>query len=220
MSRNSRSTQRGNTIAELLSVVVVLGLIMSSIALIIGPLLRSQHQTQAKVDTVQAAAMALYRLERDIRNTSISSIWVCTTDASPACTQATTLSSLTTAGAIVMPSAYANGTGQFQLQGNGKPKWQGATVYWVDAAGDLEVGFNAPSTYSIGNALTATDAQNAVLNVTASGGMHLARFTQKLALAVPSSSQNIVLLQLQARSTIGEASNETTYQTHLETRNN
>jgi hypothetical protein len=212
--------QRGNTIAELLSVVVVLGLILSAVALIIGPLLRSQPQTQAKVDTVQAAAMALYRLERDIRNTSISSIWVCTTDTTPACTQATTLPSLTTAGAIVMPSAYQEGTGQFQLQASGKPNWQGATVYWVDASGDLEVGFNTPSTYSIGNALTATDAQNAVLNVTASGGMHLARFTERLALAVPSSSQNIVLLQLQARSTIGEASNETTYQTHLETRNN
>ena len=78
----------------MLSTIFVLGLIMSAIAFIIGPLLRSQDQTQAKVDTVQAAAMALYRVQRDLRNTDIGSVYACTTGASPACaTPGPTLSS-------------------------------------------------------------------------------------------------------------------------------
>ena len=81
LSRNKR--QRGTTIAELLSVVAVLGLIMSAVAFVIGPLLRSQSHTQAKVDTVQAAAMALYRIERDLRNSSVDQIFECTTTRTP-----------------------------------------------------------------------------------------------------------------------------------------
>src|SRR5579863_3675035 len=102
MSRNS-ARRRGYTIVEVLSVTVVLGLVMTIIAAIIGPLLRSQNQTQAKVDTVQAAAIALYRVQRDLRNTSWSSVWACTTTGTPTCTQPTTS---TATQALVVLTAY------------------------------------------------------------------------------------------------------------------
>ena len=215
----SRRRQRGYTVAELLSVIFVLALITTAVALIIGPLLRSQSQTQAKVDTVQAADMALYRIERDLRNTDSGLIYVCTTGASPACsTPATTL---TPTSAIVMPSGYKSGTGQFQLQtASGSPYWQGATVYWVDSKGNIDVAFDAPAGYAKGSALSASDAANAVKDVTTSGGMQLARFVEQLSLAVPGAGNgNQVDFQLQAKSTVNGALNETTYHTHVETRN-
>ena len=207
----------------MLSTIVVLGLIMSAVAFVIGPLLRSQSQTQAKTDTVQAAAMALYRLQRDVRNSTFDKIYTCTTGALPACTSP--LTTLTPTSAIVITSAYDNGTGQFQLVPSGAkvgaPMWQGATVYWVDSVGNLEVGFDTPSAsgYVKGNPLTPLQAAAAVTDVTAQGGTQLARFVEQLSIGVDPLIQHRVSLQLQAQSTVGGASNETTYRTDLETRN-
>jgi type II secretory pathway pseudopilin PulG len=217
MSR-SKATGRGYTIAELLSVIFLLGLLMSAIVLILGPLLRAQHQTQAKVDTVQAAAMALYRVQRDLRNTDALGIFVCTTGSSPSCTSP--FATITPTSAIVITTAYANGTGPFQFDAtSGTPVWQGATVYWVDSEGNLDVAFDWPSGFVRGaSTITSTQAAAAVRDVTTAGGMQLARFVERLALAEPPAS-HIVSLQLQAQSTDGEATNETAYQTDLETRN-
>lgn len=215
MSR-SRS-QRGFTIAELLAVILMMALLMSAVALIIGPLMRSQSQAQAKVDTVQAADMALYRMERDIRNTTLNQIFSCTTGASPVCTVPP--ATLATTNAIVVACAFKNGNGAFQLTTTGTPKWQGATVYWVDAKGNIDVGFDKPSTYIVGNALTLTDADNAVVDVQNNGGMQLARFVETLSLGEPAASGHKVALQMEALSAVNGASNETTYRTDLETRN-
>jgi hypothetical protein len=198
-------------------VIAVLGLIMSSVAFVIGPLLRSQSHTQAKVDTVQAAAMALYRLERDLRNSSVDQIFVCTTGATPTC--AAPAATPATTPAIVVSSAFANGSGPFQLQTTGLPDWQGATVYWVDAAGNLDVAFDdTPGTFASGHPLTSLQAQAAVTDVTSSGGMQLARFIETLSLGAPASGHEVTL-QLQARSSVNGANNETTYTTDVETRN-
>jgi type II secretory pathway pseudopilin PulG len=214
MSRNN-ARRRAYTIVEVLSVTVVLGLVMTIIAAIIGPLLRSQNQTQAKVDTVQAAAMALYRVQRDLRNTSWSSVWACTTTGTPTCTQPT---ASTATQALVVLTAYQGGTGQFQLAG-GKPQWQGATVYWIDASGNLNVAFDAPPGWSPNTSLSSLNAAQAVTDVLARGGMPIARFIQGMSVGFPVTNY-IVSFQLQARSTVNNAVNETTYQTDVETRNN
>ena len=218
MLLRSSGAQRGYSVAELLSVIFILALITSAVALIIGPLMRSQSQTQAKVDTVQAADMALYRIERDLRNTDSRFIYSCTTGASPVC--ATPAPTLAVTSAIVLPSAYQSGTGKFQLKASGTPNWQGATVYWVDSKGYIDFAFDPPAGYLKGNALNSSDAANAVKDVTTAGGMQLARFVQQLSLAVPGVGYgNRVELQLRAQSTVNGAINETTYQTHVETRN-
>jgi type II secretory pathway pseudopilin PulG len=211
----SSAAERGYTVAELISVIFIFALVTTAVALIIGPLLRSQNQTQAKVDTVQAAAMALYRVERDLRNTTSGDIYACTTGASPACTQP---ASLTSTSAIVMPSAYAGGTGQFQLTASGTPEWQGATVYWVDSQGNIDVAFDLPPLYTIGSTLSVTNAENAVSAVTARGGTQLARYVELLKLGVPGIGEP-VQFQMQAVSTVNGSLNETTYRTDMETRN-
>lgn len=218
MSRSSFA-QRGYTIVELMSIVVVLGLVLTLVAAIIGPLLRSQNQTQAKVDTVQAAAMALYRLERELRNTELTSIYACTTSATPACTQPT---ALTSTPAIVVATAYQNGTGQFQFDpSSGKPNWQGATVYWVDTSGNLKVAFVSNATLGITTPDTPISATNAPIAVTSAmtGGTTIARFVQQMSLQFPATSSNMLSVELQAQSTVSGALNETTYQTDVEPRN-
>lgn len=210
----SRS-RRGFTLAEVLAVLFVLGLVLGFVAVIVGPLLRSQGQTQAKVDTVQAAAMALYRIERDLRNTDSGDIWVCTTGATPTCSLPS--ATLTATSAIVMPTGYLNGTGQFQLTASGTPSWQGASVYWTDSSGNLDFAFDRPTGWTLGSAGTRLLAQQAVTDVQTNGGMQLARFVELLSLAVPNTHQ--VSFEMQAQSTVGNASNETTYQTDLDTRN-
>jgi len=226
MSRSERSPglsrpgffQRGLTIVELLSVTTTMGLVLSAIALIIGPTLDAQNRTQAKVDTVQAAAMALYRVERDVRNTDAGSIWTCTTSGTPVCVAPST--ALTATSAIVIATAYTNGTGQFQLTASGTPNWQGASVYWVDADGNLTYTFDplTSASYVQGTPLRASDAQTAVSDAMANGGKQLARWIQQMSIAEPGYVHQ-VSFQLQTRSTVGAASNETTYQTDLETRN-
>jgi len=218
MSR-SKVSQRAFTIAEVLSVLFILGLVLSFVALIVGPLLRSQSETQAKVDTIQAAAMALYRVERDLRNTTITYVYACTTGPTPSCNIAPT--TLTATSAIVMSSAYQPGNGQFQFStSTGKPTWQGAAVYWIDGGGNLNYAFDQPTSsgWTVGNTLTGPQAQQAVTDVMANGGMQLARFVQQMSVAVPNNGHQ-VSFQMQAQSTVGSASNETTYRTDLETRN-
>jgi type II secretory pathway pseudopilin PulG len=217
MSR-SNPRRRAYTLAELLSVMFVLSLALTAVAGIIGPLLRSQSQTQAKVDTVQAAAMAFYRIQRDLRNSDAAQLWVCTIGASPTCTRPA--ATLTTTQAIVVQTAYQNGTGRFQLTTTGAPLWQGATVYWVDSQGNLDVAFDRPSSYTVGGNLTQADAQNAVTDVTTRGGMQLARFLQQISLAFPGAGFGHSLsFQMKAQSTVNGAYNETTYETDVETRN-
>ena len=205
--------------AELVSVMFLLAMISTAVAFIIAPLMRSQNRTQAKVDTVQTADMALYRVERDLRNTNSGLIFSCTTGSPPSCQQPPT--ALAATQAIVMPSAYTNGVGQFQLiSASGKPKWLGATVYWVDAQGNIKFGFDQPSGYVQGSNLTATQAQTAVTDVQAAGGTVLARSVQQMSLAVPGAGHgHQVLFQLQAQSTINGSPNETTYTTDVATRN-
>jgi len=201
-----------------MSVVFIIGLVMTAVALVMGPLLGAQSRTQAKVDTVQAASAALYRVERDLRNTNSGSVYACTTGASPTCAPASTI--LTSTNAIVLVSAYSNGTGQFQtLTSSGKPYWQGATVYWVDANGTLTYAFDTPisTSYTRGSLLSSLDAQAAVTDVTSGGGTQLARPVELMSIAIPNSHQ--VTFQLQVKSSEGAATNETTYQTDLETRN-
>lgn len=214
MSRRSSSRRRGYSLVELLSIVVVLGLVLTLIAAIIGPLLRSQNQTQAKVDTVQAAAMALYRVERDLRNTELTSIYACTTTGTPTCTQPT---ALTATSAIVVATAYQQGTGAFQFDASdGKPDWQGATVYWIDSSGNLKVAFDG-TVGTPGSPVNSTQAAQAVSDELTKG-FTIARFVQQMSLGIPLTG-NVANFQMQAQSTVSGTLNETTYQTDIEPRN-
>lgn len=223
MSRSNRS-QRGTTLPEALTAVVVLSLIMTILAAVLPPLLRAQSRSQAKLDTVQSAVSALYRIQRDLRRTYYAGAWACTIGSGAACSQPTTFGST---GAIAFPTAYLNGTGQFQTQTGstpGLPNWQGVMVYWVDTSGHLSWAFDpTPAGFTTGDEhISATTAAQAVVDATTGvlTGTTLATNVQQLVAAVDPSKPNIVSLQMQAQSTENGSINETTYRSDVLTRNN
>lgn len=221
MSRHlDRRAQRGNTIVEMMSVVVILGLLMTMLLSVLAPLLRAPSRVQAKLDTVQTAAEALYRVQRDLRETYYLSAYACTTGATATCSQPTTLSNATQAIALI--TAYQTGTGQFQTQATGasagQPLWQGVTVYWIDANNALHWAFYQPSSGfpQSTNGLSSATAAQAVIAATTGGvsSTQLAAGIQQLEIALEGQT-NIISFQMQAQSTENNNTNETTYRSDV-----
>lgn len=225
MSLHPDRRQRGTTIVELMTVLVVLGLLMSLIVGIFAPLLRAQSQSAAKLDTVQSAAAALYRIQRDLRQTYYLSAYACTTGAGATCSQPTSFS--TTTSAIALMTAYQNGTGPFQItQGSspnvGQPNWQGVTVYWIDSSGALHWAFYQPKSGQVfpqsgqGFGLQSGTAAAAVAAATTGGvsSTQIAVNIQQLAAAF-SGQVNIISIQMQSQSTENGSVNETTYRSDV-----
>jgi hypothetical protein len=216
MSR-SDFRQGGFTIADLAAIVVISGFAIAAIS-IMGPPPSSNERMDVKLDAVQAAAVALSRIERDLRNTDLGSVYACTISATPTCAAPTT--ALSSTPALVIVSAYNNGTGKFVQSFTGKPGWQGADVYWVDPDGTLRFAFDTPAStlYIRGDLLSISDAKAAVVDALGSGGAQLASPVERMSIAVPNIGHQ-VSFQLKIKSNTGAATSETIFRTDLVTRN-
>jgi type II secretory pathway pseudopilin PulG len=131
MRRNkSRSArfERAFTIAELLTVLVLFGLLLTTVAAVIPVVLRSPNQMQAQVDEVDAAALALYKVQRDTRQSNVGGVFNCTT--APIVTCAQQIGSIP---AVTQAIAIAGDDGQTQFVNRitVQTKWQGYVVYWL-----------------------------------------------------------------------------------------
>jgi len=216
MSRSNRR-QSGFTIADLVAVLFISGFAIGAIS-IMGPPPGSQDRIHLKVDTVQAAAAALHQIERDLQNANLGSVYACTISATPSCSAPTTALSATSA--LVIVSAYNNGTGKFVQSLSGRPGWQGADVYWLDPAGTLRFAFDTPHStlYVRGDLLSLSDAKAAVADALVNGGAQLAGPVEHMSIAVPNIGHQ-VSFRLKIKSNAGAATNETIFQTDLVTRN-
>lgn len=127
-----KGAERGFTLAEMITVLLIIALIMSAIALVVPMLLREPTEAQAQVDDVQSTALALYRMQHDARPSTIMGISACGTTPVVSCSTPAPPPApqpLPTTQAIVLVTA--NGTGQFKWDSSGNPKWQGYVVYWL-----------------------------------------------------------------------------------------
>ena len=121
--------QRGFSIAEVLTVTVILGMLMSAMVVIIPVMMHSPLQMQSQVDQVNAAAIALYKIRRDFSEGDISGVMGCTTAPVVSCDSASTSVESVTAMAVVTAE---DNTGAFQVDpGSGYPSWRGFYVYWL-----------------------------------------------------------------------------------------
>ncbi len=130
MRRNkSRSArfERAFTIAELLTVLVLFGLLLTTVAAVIPVILHSPNQMQAQVDEVNAAALALYKVQRDTRQSDVGGVFNCTT--APLVTCAQQIGSIPV-GTQAIAIAGDDGQPQFVNQ-NSQTKWKGYVVYWL-----------------------------------------------------------------------------------------
>jgi type II secretory pathway pseudopilin PulG len=126
-SRSARLA-RGFTIAELLTVTVLFGLLLTTVAAVMPVVLKSPTQMQAQVDEVDAAALALYKVQRDARQSDINGVFNCSTAPIVVCSQQVNSQAQPTE-AIAL--AGDDGTTQFVYQKTGETKWKGYVIYWL-----------------------------------------------------------------------------------------
>lgn len=120
--------QRGFSVAEVLTVTVICGMLLAAMVVIVPILLKSPAQMQAQVDDVNTAAIALYKIRRDFSQGDPKGVFGCTLQPIVICQS---YSSLTSVPALAVATAD-DGTGQFKVDPNtGYPKWQGVVVYWL-----------------------------------------------------------------------------------------
>ena len=119
--------------AELLTVMVIFGLISSVVAAIVGPMLRAPGQEQAKVDTVQAVAKALYRIQRDVRQSTKSGVYYCTNVVPTTCTAPVVGATPAPAQTLVITSPRSGTSGPLSISSTGTAIQQGYNVYWLQA---------------------------------------------------------------------------------------
>ncbi|MBV8340488.1 MAG: hypothetical protein JO343_11125 [Candidatus Eremiobacteraeota bacterium] len=123
-----RSKQRGSSIAEVLTVTVIIGMLLSAMVVIVPLLIRAPGQMQGQVDDVNTAAIALYKIRRDFSEGDAKGVMSCTT--APVVSCLTPGAGMTSVQALVVATAE-NGSGAFQIDSNGNPNWQGFYIYWL-----------------------------------------------------------------------------------------
>jgi type II secretory pathway pseudopilin PulG len=207
MRRNrSRSARlaRGYTIAELLTVTVLFGLLLTTVAAVMPAVLKSPAQMQAQVDEVNAAALALYKVQRDTRQSDVGGVFNCTTAPVVACAQQVGSIPIATQAIAI---AGDNGGTQFVNQQTGQTKWQGYVVYWlapsVSGVGlDLMRAFELVQPFPLNpNGSPNFQASNAVNSVTsaiAAASPSVAAQDVRQLLASVSPANGIVALQMVA----------------------
>jgi type II secretory pathway pseudopilin PulG len=159
---------RGYTIAELLTVTVLFGLLLTTVAAVMPAVLKSPSQMQAQVDEVNSAALALYKVQRDARQSDVNGVFNCTTAPVVACAQQLGSKAIKT-----QAIAIAGDDGQTQFVNQvGQTKWQGYVVYWLapSATGvgvDLMRSFQTIQNFPIFNNVPQFRATDADIAVTA-----------------------------------------------------
>lgn len=212
MLRNrSRALPRGFSLAEVLTVLVILSFVLGLVAGILGPLVHQSTQAQAKAETVQTAAQIFYTIQRDLRQTSAQGVFLCTYSATPTCGQS--------ANPVIAIATADNSVGQYQVTGSGNSSWQGFVVYWV-SGGTLYRSYQPVAIAA--NPPTAADAAVAVAaaNPPSSPAASVAaRGVQSLTVTANAGASNAVSLTMVAANSEGGASNSTSYQSNTVARN-
>jgi hypothetical protein len=140
--------------------------VSSFVALIVRPLFAASNSQAAKVETIQTAEKTFYRIQRDLHQSNVSGVYVCTYPAPTTCSAPSAALTNVTVVAIITPKA--NGTGQMSWDPNqGQPQWQGFSVYWLapDSNGlpALNYAFKDPAAGANPNAISAETAVNLAL---------------------------------------------------------
>lgn len=146
-----------------------MGFVSGFVALIVGPLFTASNSQAAKVDIIQTAEKSFYRLQRDLHQTNVSGVYVCTYPAPTICSAPS--SALTNATVLAIITPKANGTGQVSWdKTQGQPQWKGFNVYWLapdkDGVPALNYAFEDPTAGANPTAPSAETAVNSALGST------------------------------------------------------
>jgi prepilin-type N-terminal cleavage/methylation domain-containing protein len=201
-----RRSKRGFTLAELLTVIVMVALFFTIAFAIINPITHAASQATAKLETVQTATQGFYVIQRDLRESDYNAVFLC--DTTGGCG---------TASDPVIAIATANdSSGHIQLN-SGAVQWTGFYVYWTKS-GVLYRSYQPVA--SISQPPTSGDATNAVKDATPGSPNAGDTFlVGDYSLTAGYSSPATITLTMIARSSQGGSSNQTTYQSNVVPRN-
>lgn len=226
MSLKKTRLSRAFSLAELLTVVVIFGLIGVLVAAVIEPLLNAPNSHQAKGYTVEAGTQALYLIQRDIRQSNASGVFVCTNTSPAVCAPPTPTITApktdTPVLSIVTPRAGGNGTMQWDVN-NGQTAWTGFNVYWLvpnsEGSNDLMYAFAsanlAPGALTFGYA-TASDAATTAMQSTSA--RRIARDVLSIQTSVDEVGRQVGLTMV-SQSTVNGRQNQTSFTSDTVTRN-
>src|SRR5579863_8798103 len=103
MSHINRHAARGMTLAEMLVAMIVMGLFGTLAVAVIAPIADAPYRAQAKDSTIQSATEVMYRLERDLRMSDASGVYMCASGSGWVCTVPTTTLAAANTVAIATP---------------------------------------------------------------------------------------------------------------------
>lgn len=223
MSSISNRRWRGLTLAETLASMVVLALFSTFAVAVVGPIISAPNKHQAKIDTIQAAAQGLYRLQSDLRMANVSGVFVCSIAGGTAsCSPAS--STMTQASVLAVTTPLANHQVTWDPT-SGLPLWAGVDVYCLTAnnqgSNDLKKSFQAISGLGAGLLGLPTSGQlNTAVGAACSSSSLQTVAPNVLSLSVSANgTTKIVGLKMVAQTTIGGRTNETSYESDTYARN-
>lgn len=217
--RSHSRARRAFTLAEMLTVLFIVGAFGSLVAFLIKPMITAPNEEQAKVDTLQTGTRAMYWLQRDLRQTSPTGVYVCTFPAPSTCNAAS--GSLASTPVLAVLTTRQNGNSQVNYDpGTGQAKWQGFNVYWLapNARGgtDLVYAFEPSFTpLGSGDPVSGTLSATAVVAVNAALALSNPQVVGPDVTGLQTYvnvSTDAVGLKLTAQTAIGGHANETTYE--------
>lgn len=225
MHRKPASERRGTTLPEVLVVVVLTAVILTMVATLSTPMFAASNSEEAKVDTIRSLGQAKYRIQRDIRQSDVNGIFVCTqTNGSFTCTPASNYTTPTDSPYLAILSLHAGGNGTINWDPTGRPAWTGFEVYWLapNASGVKQL-LHAFSAANIppGTAPTILNADvvnavSAAANASSPESVALGVSDMQTAVEV---ARDRVAFRLFAQSTEGQSTNETSLQADVFARN-
>jgi hypothetical protein len=136
LRRKPASRQRGTTLLEVMTAALIAAMVMTMSVAIFRPAVTVSDAERVRTALVQSMDSALYRIQRDIRQSDPNGIFVCSGSPPTSCVLASSLQSVTHTQYLAILTARAGGGGEMAWDSSGRPAWTGFQIYWLDANAD------------------------------------------------------------------------------------
>jgi type II secretory pathway pseudopilin PulG len=225
LRRKQASNQRGVTMPEIMTVMIIAIIVTTIVASIFKSVFGTAGAQQVDTDLVKAAGEALYRIQRDVRQSDPNGVFACTGSSSTlTCTPGSDLTTPTDLQYLAVLTARSGGDGMAQWDASGRPAWTGFDIYWLapDATGatNLAAGF-APAQISPGAnpAILNADVINAVAAASAAADPVVIAHSIAGIQTMVDVAKDRVAIRISIQSTEGTDTNSTSVQSDAYARN-
>ena len=210
---------------EIMTVMIIAGIVTTIVASLFSSISGAAGAEQIDTDLVRSADEALYRIQRDVRQSDPNGIFSCTGASSTlVCTPASDLATPTDSQYIAVLTAHSGGNGMMQWDISGRPAWTGFVVYWLvpDSSGTNNLAFGfAPAIIAAGAnpAILNADVINAVSTASASTNAETVAQSIARIQTMVDVSKDRVAIRITSQSSEGSKTNSTSVQSDAYARN-